>query len=914
MSALRFIGPHSECAIILAPAGRDAEIARRIFSEAGRDALIVADLPGLVAAIEAGAGFALITEEALRTADVAPLAAALTAQPPWSDFPIILLTERGGVERNPQASRMQAQLGNVLFLERPFHPTTLVSLSHAALRARQRQYEARERLETIRLGERQLQIALAAADLGAWYLDVASMSLDASPRCKAHYGYGEDSEFTYQALIASIHPGDLARVRTVVTAAIVGRGDYDVEYRCRWPDDTVHWVMVRGQLDPSTDPAAPRLSGVSFDITARKQAEAALLESERRFRAAIDAVSGVLWTNDSQGRMVGEQSGWGALTGQSYEAYQGFGWADAVHPDDTKPTIESWQLAVAERRMFRFEHRVRRHDGAWRNFAIRAVPAFDGDGSIREWVGVHTDITEQRRAEAALKSLTTNLERRVAAATRELRASEARMRSMFEASFQFFAQLDPRGRLLDANATSLAAIGTGLASVIGANFWETPWFAGTPDMPEMIRAAIVDVAAGGSFREEISLDLPGGPLCLDFALRAVRGPNGESISLVAEALDVTQRKQATERLVQAQKLETIGQLTGGVAHDFNNLLTPIVASLDMIHRRLEGDARAQKWAAAAMQSADRAKVLVSRLLAFARRQPLDTAPVDVGMLVGGLGDLILRSLGPTIVFRTVMPDHPAIATVDANQLELALLNLCVNSRDAMPGGGELAVTIGCAPASAAPVALPPGEYVTLAVRDTGTGMSAQTIARAIEPFYTTKEVGKGTGLGLSMVHGLAAQLGGAMHIASTPGAGTTITLWLPAAGAAAAGGSAEEPAARLPSRSARILLVDDEELVRSVSADILRDAGYDVTEAASPAAAREILRSGYTPEVLVTDQLMPGGKGSDLAVEFTALVPHLAVLIVTGFTDMPSAPWPRLAKPFSGAALVERVRGLVEPA
>ncbi len=681
-----------------------------------------------------------------------------------------------------------------------------------------------------------------------------------------------------------------------------------------------------------------------------ERAKEQLRESEQRFRAAVDAVHGILWTNNTAGEMQGEQPGWATLTGQSYEAYQGYGWANAVHPADAQPTIDAWKAAVAQRRPFEFEHRVRRHDGEWRMFSIRAIPVIGADGAIHEWVGVHTDITAQRAAEQALFELTATLENRVRIATAELNRawnnardlltiiepsgviraaspawtanlgwaedevtgqsfadfahpgdfirtrralagaavaglkgyecrvrhkdgsyrnvswvaapggdliyasgrditaekealkaleqSEARMRAVFETSYQYAGILALDGTVLDANPTSLLGIEAALDDVVGKPYWDTPWFTSTPGMPEIVKAGVADVAAGGTFRQEVLVNLPQGLRWFDFSMRPIRGAGGEITAIIPEASDITARRQAEEALRQSQKLEAIGQLTGGIAHDFNNLLTPIVGGLELIQRRLNGDEKTARLISGAIQSADRARLLVQRLLAFARRQHLDPRAVDVRELVAGLADLVGRSLGPAIEIRIEMDPHLPPANVDANQLELALLNLAVNSRDAMPGGGTLsiaakAVTVssrGCEGGGS----LAPGPYVCLSVSDTGTGMSPETLARAVEPFFSTKEVGKGTGLGLSMVHGLAAQLGGQLTLESAPGAGTNATLWLPASNAAPRLEGASSFLGHAPiSRQLSILLVDDEELVRSGTAAMLEVMGHRVVQVPS---------------------------------------------------------------------------------
>ncbi|WP_157217539.1 hybrid sensor histidine kinase/response regulator [Flavisphingomonas formosensis] len=378
---------------------------------------------------------------------------------------------------------------------------------------------------------------------------------------------------------------------------------------------------------------------------------------------------------------------------------------------------------------------------------------------------------------------------------------------------------------------------------------------------------------------------------------------------------IAEREAVLSQLAELQKMEAVGQLTGGVAHDFNNLLTPIVGSLDLLRRRLEGDDRSQRLIAAAMQGADRAKTLVQRLLAFARRQVLEPRAVDAHALIEGMIDLVARTVGSQIEIRvTAAPDLPP-ARVDPGQLELALLNLAVNARDAMPGGGTLRFAIDAHDVGPDHgMALRHGRYVRISACDTGCGMDEETLKRAIEPFYSTKGVGKGTGLGLSMVHGLAAQSGGALHLESTPGRGTCAEMWLPVANEAAEDMNAGTPRGVPATPPAVILLVDDEERVRAGTAELLADLGHSVTEASSATHALSLLRDGLRPDLVITDYLMPGMTGADLAAEVQRLFPGMPVLLATGYAQLAGhqmASLPLLAKPFRQAELAGRIHELL---
>lgn len=511
-----------------------------------------------------------------------------------------------------------------------------------------------------------------------------------------------------------------------------------------------------------------------------------------------------------------------------------------------------------------------------------------------------------RETENALRIANDTLEAQVNARTAELQAKEARLRTVFETSFGFQGLLDPDGRLLDANATSLTAIDAALDDIAGLSFWETPWFAGTPGMDETIRDAVALVARGDVVRQELLINLPvGGWRWFDFVLRPIFSTQGDVIAIVPEALETTERRAAEEALRQSQKLEAMGQLTGGVAHDFNNLLTPIIGTLDLLSRREIGGEREQRLIGGGLQSAERAKMLVQRLLAFARRQPLQPQPVDVAALIASMSDLIASTSGPRIRIDMDIAAWLPAATAEVNQLEMALLNLAVNARDAMPEGGTL--TIAAATADIIDGAVPgltAGRYVKITVSDTGTGMDEHTKRHAIEPFFSTKGIGKGTGLGLSMVHGLASQLGGALNISSKLGLGTSIELLLPATAASVVPIDQPTDPADSAIGAGTVLLVDDEDPVRQTTAEMLFELGYHVIEAHSGEAAIELIDQ-HAIDMIVTDHLMGGMTGMALIEHVRQTAPDLPVLVISGYADAAgiAADVPRLTKPFRSAEL-----------
>jgi signal transduction histidine kinase/CheY-like chemotaxis protein len=373
--------------------------------------------------------------------------------------------------------------------------------------------------------------------------------------------------------------------------------------------------------------------------------------------------------------------------------------------------------------------------------------------------------------------------------------------------------------------------------------------------------------------------------------------------------EIATRERAQAALLQAQKIEALGQLVSGVAHDFNNLLTAVIGNLDLLAKRIGQDARLNRFLNGAMEGAQRGATLTQRLLAFARKQELQAQPTDVEGLVEDMRGLIERSVGPMVrVAITAEPSLPAVI-VDPNQLEMALLNLAVNARDAMPLGGGLTIRIAAEIASDGQQGLERGRYVMIAVSDAGEGMDAKTLAKAIEPFFSTKPVGKGTGLGLSMAFGLAEQSGGALHLDSEPGAGTTVRLWLPVA---------EENAAPPPqlhlslqySSAATILLVDDDALIAGSTAALLEDLGHTVVEAHSGAEALRQLESGLEVDLMITDYAMPEMTGVELGREVQRVRPKLPILLATGFADMQhdgGPDLPRLSKPYTQEQLAFQI-------
>jgi PAS domain S-box-containing protein len=636
--------PHlSERGLILAPMGRDGQVAASMLTEAKIRSVVCRSLVHLVEELRHGAGFAVVTEEALRTADLHGLADWIGDQPDWSDFPFILLTLRGGIERNPAAIRLLQTLGNVTFLERPFHPTTLVSLAQSAIRGRRRQYEARARLE-------------ALADLNE--------TLEAR-----------------------------------VTAAIAE-----------------HKVLA--DIVESTD-ALVQVVDLHFRILALNRASAADFERRHGVRPRVGDTLPALLRHK---------------------------------PDEQASLKAQWSRALA-----------------------------------------------------------------------------------------------------------------------GEEFTEV--------------ARVGDARAGRRFYE--------------MKFNSLYDRDGRRIGAYQFVNDVTERHEDQERLAstenalrQAQKMEAVGQLTGGVAHDFNNLLMVFSSGMFLLDQPLDASRR-QRVVDGMRQSVDRGTALTRQLLAFSRSRPLAQKTVDLKDQLLGMQELLQRSLRGDVEVEMAFDDGPLPVDLDPGELELAVLNICVNARDAMPDGGTIRIEARNAKGSMirkSPAA------VTLSIEDVGVGIPQEIVARVFEPFFTTKEVGKGSGLGLAQVYGFVNQSKGQVAIESTVGKGTTVTLTFPRSERTVEESSKEPAAAATPatrrtetrtSSRGEVLLVEDDLTVADLTTEMLEGAGYVVFHVKSAAAALEALAGGRGVDVVLSDVMMPGGmNGVDLARELRKRRPDLPVVLTTGYIEV----------------------------
>ena len=648
--------------------------------------------------------------------------------------------------------------------------------------------------------EERLRLATEAAEVGFWDVDEVNQILTWPPRVKAMFGISSDVPVSMADFYAGLHPEGRARVTAAYAAAAdpETRALYDVEYRTVGKEDgTIRWVAAKGRGVFDAAGRCLRVIGTAIDITERKaeairllESEAALNETTATLDAAIHYAPIGFALSDRARRFVRVNDALAKINGRPVEDHIG------QTAEEIIPKIATIVRAQVDRVFdngrpidgLEIEGETASAPGGQRAWLASFFPVFGAAGEV-QFVGVTViDITDRKRAEARVRELNESLERRV----EEALAEKSQLAEVLDRTDIFAQVVDCDFNWLAINQAAAAEFSRiyGVPKPKpGNNMLEA-----LSRFPEH-RAAVQTVWSRALGGEEFIDVQPFGDEARDrryyeMRFRTLRDAEGRPIGAYQFVADVTDRQREQARLaeaeaalIQAQKLDAMGQLTGGVAHDFNNLLTPIVAGLDTLQRRGVGGEREQRLIAGALQSAERAKTLVQRLLAFARRQPLQPGPVDVASLVQGMADLLGSTIGPHIKLIVETAEGLPLARANSNQLEMAILNLSVNARDAMEQGGTLRI-VADAPSmnSGHPTNLRQGHYVRIAVSDTGCGMDERVMARAVEPFFSTKGVGKGTGLGLSMVHGLASQLGGVLTISSREGEGSTIELWLPVSG------------------------------------------------------------------------------------------------------------------------------------
>ncbi|MGY3111493.1 PAS domain S-box-containing protein [Bradyrhizobium sp. LM6.9] len=622
--------------------------------------------------------------------------------------------------------------------------------------------------------------------------------------------------------------------------------DYTAEYRIIRPSDrATRWIRVVAKFERDRDGRAIRLVGAHIDVTAQALARETLRESEERFRLIADSAPVPIWVTKLDRTRSFANQAYVDFVGLPYDQAIAFDWRKVLHPDDLPHVLQQSVQGETSLKPFVLEARYKDSSGEWRWLRSESQPRWDPTGKHIGFIGVAHDITAAKRAEIELRQLNETLEERIAERTAELESNEARLRAILETSNQYQGLVNLKGELLYANNTVLDGIKARSADVIGKPLWETPWFTGTHGMSAIVREAFDTVLKGEAVRLEMRLRLPIGERDFEFGMRPVLDRHGNITGAVPEAVDITERRLGEEALRQSQKMEAIGQLTGGVAHDFNNLLTIIRSATDFLRRRELPEERRRRYVDAISDTVERASKLTAQLLAFARRQPLKPQIFNVGSQVEGVAQLVRPLVGGRIEIAVEVHDADCFTVADIAQFETALINLAINARDAMDGEGRLTIAVrkvrGIPQLRAQ--SSRGGDYVAISVADTGSGIAPDNIEAIFEPFFTTKEVGKGTGLGLSQAFGFAKQSEGDIAVTSTHGEGATFTIYLPQAQSPAT----DKEAAALTIETAatgrgyRVLVVEDDDEVGRFSTELLEDLGYVVRRAANANAALAIL-------------------------------------------------------------------------
>lgn len=634
-----------------------------------------------------------------------------------------------------------------------------------------------------------------------------------------------------------------------------------------------------------------RSQGAIQDIEGHKQAELVLERSHAEWRLMTESLPMMVWVGEPDGLLSYFNRFTAEYVGAEMPALLGAGWLQFLHPDDQALSVATWQASVASGDPYETEFRVRRADGAWRCHFVRAIRVNLPTGSIL-WYGTAMDVQAVRDEQTARLQLST------------------RLVDTMESVADAILVLDSAWRVTYLNGHAEALLQRKREALLGRNVWD--------EFPAG-RGSVFEREYERCLRDRVPVRFEAEYAPLEKLFEVSACPADEGV--VVYFRDITEQRRLAQQLDQAQRMDTLGQLTGGVAHDFNNLLTVILGNAETLSEQYGADGQQRQMADMIASAARRGAEMTQRLLAFARKQALQPQPSDINRLLRQLGPLLERALGEHIEIEMVRAAGLWSAMVDPGQLEIALLNLAVNARDAMPGGGRLTIETANARLDEAYAAqhdeVRAGQYVMLAVSDTGSGISPELLSRVFEPFFTTKEIGKGTGLGLAMVYGFAKQSHGHVSIYSELDRGTTVRLYLPRIF------ESESNVPILPDhmpagseQGELVLLVEDDEMVRRFASQQVASLGYRVVEAANGPQALQCLAEHPDVALLFTDVVMPGGmSGRELADAVQALRPGLPVLYTSGYTENAIVHHGRLdpgvlllGKPYRRAELADKLQ------
>ncbi|WP_457584523.1 PAS domain-containing protein [Ensifer canadensis] len=762
---------------------------------------------------------------------------------------------------------------------------------------------ARERLELT------LEAAGAAS---SWDWDITANQLSGDARFATLLGLDPlelKSGVPTRHFFSSIHPEDVQRIRLAVTGILAGAEIFSKEYRLVKRDRGIRWVRAEGRGIAGEDEEPIRFVGTLVDITDQRLAQERLrIAQEAGGIGTLEHVAGFATVNvsDQLCRLFGLHPT-KVLPVQTLNNLTHAG--DPLIIDLDRP---DGPQSVADR-----EFRITRaDDGKVRWLAQRGEYVEVGQGG-RRYIGVLYDVTDAKASQEQLREANLALAERARGSMRE-------RNRMWRNSRDLFLVLNASGDIKDVNPVWHEILGSPSRWALGRSIIDFTW----PDDQIAMLKALQAAAKGGRYDFELRVKHEdGSPRWISWRTSQeddIIYGFGRDITLEREQAETLKDTEA--QLRQSQKMEAVGQLTGGIAHDFNNMLTGITGALAILRRRITAGRLddLDRFIDAAINSAHRAASLTHRLLAFSRRQSLDRQAIEVNNLIHSMEDLLHRTLGEQISLSVIVQSEDCCAFTDANQLENAILNLAINARDAMPDGGKLTIGAENVVLTKADISrneeVKPGAYVVISVRDTGTGMTAETIAKAFDPFFTTKPIGQGTGLGLSMIYGFAQQSGGHARIRSELGSGTTVELFLPVAA------EIDETNAPLPRRDSgalmgdgeTVLVVEDDSTVRLLIVDVLKELGYRTIEAENGEKALPIVEGSQHLDLVVSDVGLPGMNGRQLAEMAIRRRPGLRVLFVTGYAataasraDFLEPGMDMITKPFAMDDLARKVREIL---
>ena len=802
----------------------------------------------------------------------------------------------------------------------------------------------REAEEALRESEERLRLAVDNAEIGFWDVQDGHGDLTWPASTKAMFGISPDVPVTMEDFYSGLHPDDLERVAEAYAAAAdpARRALYDVEYRTIGKEDGVlRWVAAKGRgvFDgPETDARCLRVVGTAIDITSRKQVEEALRDESRNLEilnrvgssiaSELDLERVVQLVTDAAVELTGAQ--FGAFfynvedeKGESYTLYTLSGvdrsaFANFPMPRNTHvfgPTFRGEGVVrsddiTKDPRYGQNPPYYGKPKGHLPVVSYLAVPVssrggevigglFFGHSEVGRFTERHERLIVGIAAQAAIaidnarlyhaaQQANETLERRVS----EALAQRQVLADIVETTDAFVQISDLQFNFLGINKASADEFERifGVRPKIGDNMLEL--LADKPEQRAAVEAVWSRALAGEEFTEVAEFgDAGSGRRSYEMKFNSLRDEQGRLIGAFQFVYDVTDRLAAQRRLAEAeealrqsQKMEAVGQLVSGLAHDFNNVLGAVVGAFDMIRRRSDEPERVARFAEAGMEAANRGGKLTSQLLAFSRKQRMELTPLYVCDVIEAVQDLLRRTLGPLVELELGLNPGPVPVLADPTQVEMTILNLALNARDAMPEGGKLYIGTRVCRVESDPE-LAPGEYVELEVRDTGMGMDEETLRRAIDPFFTTKPVGKGTGLGLAQVYGSTRQAGGTVRIESKPGEGTTVRVFFPTTDQPVERAADRRPSKRAaPDSTGSVLLIDDDNDLRNVLAGALTTLGYKVQEASDgPSALRAL--DEFRPDVVVVDFAMPGLNGAEVASKARERWPGLPVILASGYAD-----------------------------